>query len=230
MPPQASRFAITRMRSRLAPGKSCQKPHRGSHVPVHALAVANTDCGSDVGALERVGAIRCLHDASREYARRTRPHLPLGRLASRGHGRQRRRLHGRLAVVRCHLGIQPGMDIRSLPVDAVPESTDRDLQRGRDAWRASDQLFRRQLLGLVLSESPVVEQPELLVHPASHLEPAAAAPTGGTSAAASKTTPAARAAGSADRTSASAVHPAAGRREASVRWAPAIEQPAALHR
>ena len=52
MPPQASRFAITRMRSRLAPGKSCQKPHRGSHVPVHALAVANTDCGSDVGALE----------------------------------------------------------------------------------------------------------------------------------------------------------------------------------
>jgi hypothetical protein len=61
------------------------------------------------------------------------------------------------------MGFQPGMDIRALLVDGVPESAYCDLQLGCDARRPDHQLFRQQLLGRPLSQSTMVEQPQLLV-------------------------------------------------------------------
>jgi hypothetical protein len=71
----------------------------------------------------------------------------------------------------------------------------------------------------------VVEQQELLVQPASHVATAALASTGGASAAAASTCNASAAA----PTTTPAVGPAAERWKASVRWAPAIGNPATLH-
>jgi len=198
--------------------QALKNPSELSHVRMEALVVAIADCGSDVVAAERIGAVRRLHNASRQHARGTRSKLPLGHLASRGHARQRRGLHRRLAVVRCRVGFQSGMDIRALPVDDVPESAYRDLQLRRDAGRASGQLLCQQLLGRSLSEPPVVEQQNLLGRPASHVATAAAASTGSAPAAAASTG------------SASAVEQAAERWKASIRRTPAIRYPTAFHR
>jgi hypothetical protein len=132
------------------------------------------------------------------------------------------------------MGLQSGMDIRPFLVDAVPESADRDLQLGRDVGRASDHVFRQQLLDLVLSQPPMVEQQKLLVEPASHVEPAAAAPADGPPAAASATD-GAPAAAAADTTpagyaAASAVGGTSGRGKASVRRAASIGHATALGR
>jgi hypothetical protein len=130
-------------------------------------------------------------------------------MASRRHAGQRGRLHRQLALVRCGVGFQPGLDIRALPVDGVPESTYRDPQLRRDAGRASDQLFRQQLLERLLSEPALVEQQELLGRPATDVA---------TSIASTDSSPAATAdAPSADNPAGSAVDRAA-RWKASVEW------------
>jgi len=195
---------------------------------VDALAVGIADCGNTIVAAERVGAVHRHHDGKCQHARRARPKLPPGRLASRGHPRQYRGLHRRMALVRCRMGLQSGMDIRPLPVDAVPESAYDDFQLGRDVGRALDHVFRQQLLELVLSEPPLVEQQNLLVEPAPDVESAAAAPACSAPAAAANTTPANRATSSADRASASAVGPTARRGKASVRRAPPLGHATAL--
>ena len=205
-------------RIRFWPTRFCVDPN----VRVEALAVAVADRGSDLGAAERIGAARGDNDANRQHARRTRPGVPPGCVASRRHGGQRDGLHRWLALVRCRVGFQPGLDIRALPVDGVPQSTDRDPQLRRDAGRACDHLLGQQLLGRLLSEPALVEQQELLGRSPAHLATSTLAPAG--------SSPAAAGTAPADHTTGSAVDRSAAQREASIGWqASAIGHPTAFH-
>jgi len=142
-------------------------------------------------------------------------------MASRGHAGQRGRLHRQLALVRRRVGFQPGLDLRALPVDGVPESTYRDFQLRRDAGRASDHFLRQQLLGRLLSEPAVVEQQELLGWPASHVATSTVSFADSSPAATADAPPA-------DHPTGSAIDRAA-RWKASVEWKASTRHPTAAH-
>ncbi len=97
-----------------------------------------------------------LHHAGRQPPRRARPELPARLLAAGRHARQRLRVPQRLALVRRRRGIQPGLGLRSIPVDSVRGTAGLDHEFRAPLRGPGCDVLGRDLLGSALSQSAVV--------------------------------------------------------------------------